>query len=250
MKLKIIHRSSTIWNIIVFVLLTFFFLFAESAILKNKSGFDLQFFRSFILDQKIFLIGVLITSLSIYLHMKVSRFFLLLTTLLTIIKTTIDLYSDFDKFIITMLFFFILVAYYYLILLKTELQKAYLSPNFSTRELFDPMLYKIPCGVTADQEQLEIAIDKVIGSESYLLNWDEDSCFISCKWQDLPKNKKIKFVVEYNGYIFSQKAKIVSFKKNLGLGLVFLNERENLTFKWAEFNKIINDLGFTVGYLK
>jgi hypothetical protein len=245
MKLKIIHRSSSIWNIIVFVLLSFFFLFAVTAIINNKSGFDLTFLRFFLVKEDFFLAIILISSLSVFFHKKISKMLFLSCSIIVIGKVSLNLYEDFDKFIVTMLFFFILSSYYYFTLLQIELRRAYLSPNYSIKELFDPMLYKIPCAVESLDNK-----DKKEELDSYLLNWDDESCFISCKWQDIPKDKNVNFVVEYNGYTFSQKAKIVSFKKDIGIGLVFMDEEKKSLFDWAEFIKIINDLGFTVRYLK
>jgi hypothetical protein len=242
MKLKIIHRSSSIWNIIVFVLLSFFFLFVESAILENKSGLDHEFLKSFILSEKTLMIGMMVTSFAIYFHSRVSKICFFLYSSLIVINVGMDLYQDFDKFIIAMLFFFILSSYYFYLLLVTELKKAYLCPNYSTRELFDPMLYKITCRV----DELALSGD----SAGYLLNWDNESCFVAYEWKDLPKDKNINFTVEYDEYKFTQKAKIVSFKKNIGFGVVFTDQESESLFNWVEFNKIINDLGFTVGYLK
>ena len=239
MNLKIIHRSSSIWNIIVFTLLSIFFLFAQDAIIHDKSALNFLYLKAFIINSK-FLVGfTLFTIISIFSMRKSSRYLYSLQAACIIGLIIKDLFYDFDKFIILMLFIYILFSYYFYILLSLELKRAFVNPGFSTNELFDPMLKKIKCTLTLKDEQFE----------GYLSNWDEYSCFMSLKLLQNPTERTGRLVIFYDDHEFSQSAQVATMALGYGVGVKFLAEDNNL-FNWNEFNKIINDLGFNVEYLK
>lgn len=247
MNLKIIHRTSTVWNILGFVLLTLFFFFVEKAIFNNQTALDIVAFKEFLRDQKYLLVGTFITFGSIYFYKKMSKYFYIALVGWISLMVGIDIYTIFDKLLISLLFIFILIAYYFYIVLCLELDKACFNTNVDKNELFAPMLYEISCQIKS-----EMKLDE--SSELYLLNWDKSSCFIASKWKDLPKNKKVEFTVEYKERKFSQFARIVSFRKGIGFGVIFLkekpDEKKDLKLSWNELYEIMSDLGLDVRYLK
>lgn len=239
MKLKIIYRSSVVWNIIGYTILAFFFLYAERALSLEKTALDMSFFKSFITSNKILLSSFIISILSLYTLRKFS--FTLVLSLLVYVGAVFiyDLFQQFDKLILLMLFFYILFSYYFLLELYTELSRAYLNPKFSENELFDPMLYKINASIVVDS--------KVVGS-GYLTNWDEVSCFLHTSDNLSEFEGTIK--VEFDGCEFLQDAKIASKGNNTGIGLKFVRNENDTILNWNEFIKIITDQGFQVEYMK
>ena len=143
-----------------------------------------------------------------------------------------------------MLFVFILIAYYFCISLKIELDKAFLNPRFSQNELFEPMLYKMKALINEDENG---------GIRGHLTNWDEQSCFIYLDAKEMDKvkiNKSVDLKISYNEHNFTQSAKVISISYNNGVGLKFEHNKEDSLFNWKEFYQIVEDLGFTVEYMK
>ena len=206
----------------------------------SETALDLTLLKEFIEENLGILIFMGFTSLSIWRMKKYSRvLFILFSSYISLIMAAM-LIDYFDKLIVLMLFVYILLSFYYQLLLKVELSRAFINPLFSSKELFDPMLYKIRCEIFANGEKR---------GEGYLTNWDEVGCFALL---DLPTKVDGDFevVVLHKQHKFTQSAKLASISYNRGVGIRFICDDSKSLFNWVEFYKIINDLGFSVEYMK
>ncbi len=152
-----------------------------------------------------------------------------------------NLFQDFNKFILTMLFVFLIFSYYFFVALALELAKASLNPNFEKDELFEPMLHKLD--VIIESGELKI--------EGYLTNWDESSCFVVFSQEaQLNSNTSIELELNYDGHRFHQSGKISTVIYNKGIGINFLNSQKEKVSGWSEYFDRISDLGYKMEHLK
>jgi hypothetical protein len=245
MKMKIIHRSSIIWNLILFMLLSFIFIYIQKAIFLEKSAFSLDFLKVTVLDNLYLLSSLVVTSLLIYKLKKICKIVYIGTVLFVSVYSVLNLFEEFSKLILVVLFLYFLLSYYFYFLLKSDLNLSFYNPSFDNNNLFDPMLFKINCSVGYKVNGVESSTD------GCLTNWDDAGCFISLS-SALPKNSIVnKLSISFDNQTFEDDVKVVTILKDReGLGLSFnLNKSHNI-FNWNELNKIITDMGISVEYVK
>lgn len=244
MNLKIYHKSAIIWNVILFILLSFVFVYLSNAVYFSESIFKKSFLTSFVNSNK-FLIGYYaLTVLLTYRLSKKSRLFFVLSSLLTVSFISYQLFNDFSKLILLILFLFIIVSYYIYYFLSSELSESYYNPLYSAEDLFDPMLKKFKCNISWDESNLS----------AYFTNWSSSGFFIFVEGQSKGKVPKLVDVeIKYEGIVFKCRAKVVSkARNNKGFGLKVLetNNEENSDTSWFGFYEIIDKMGYHVEYLK
>lgn len=246
MKMKIIYRSSVIWNLILFMLLSFMFIYLQKAIYLERSAFNILFLKSTLVENLPVISCIFLSSLLIYNLKKICQFFYFLSVLFITSVSIINLFQEFSKLILIVLFLYILISYYFFFLLRSDLFRSYYNPLYNKKNLFEPMLFKIPC-------ELEVfRNDKTESIKGYLTNWDDFGCFIALE-QPYPKNLGIKnnLSIIFNEQRFDEQVSVVSLlKSRRGIGLRFKNNKSKNIFNWKELNKIIDDMGISVEYVK
>jgi hypothetical protein len=236
--MKILHRSTVIWNLVLFIMFSFVMLHVTKAVTSETSAFDQELLRTNIMQYK-YLAGLfLLTILSIFKLKKVSKLMFVLTSVIMIALTIDAIIFSFSKMILIILFFYTVIAYYNFQFLKTELKESYYNPKFSKQWLFNPMLYKFECVLVKGDKSYK----------GYLTNWNENGCYVHL---DEPKSLKGKFEVkiELDGKEFINKGFVVSSKKgNDGIGLKFYDNNDTI-YNWNNFYKITENMGFDPEYL-
>jgi len=242
MKLKIFYRSATIWNIILFVMLSFIFLFIQESILNNKSILDIIFFKNVVNSFKYYIGLTFIGVVSLYFLKTFSKVIYSLIILSAVCVTSYNLYLDFSKLITIVLFLFVLISYYYYHLLNIELKQSFYNAGFSKNNLYDPMLFTIVSKIKSKKSEAMI--------EGYLTNWNEDGCFIHSKSKYDVVGSKVELAISFEGQEFKQAGEIVSCNKGKeNFGIRFINEKKT-GYNWKDFYNIINDMGFEVEFLR
>lgn len=240
MNLKIIYRSAVIWNIVLHFLLSLMFIFLQQAIYEEKSLLNLFFLKSTITSFWPVAALLIFSSLLVFNLKKISHLFFTLSAIFIAVYSSYQLWIDFSKLILIVLFIYIQVSYYLSFMLKTDLNHAFYNPNYSEKDLFDPMLMKIQVDVED--------IKSNIVMKGHLTNWDEDGCFIKLE-KELPKKKDLNLIFHFKGHEFKQTGFVATnSKKNMGIGVRFV-ERNNKK-GWKEIFKIISDMGMDVEYIQ
>lgn len=160
--------------------------------------------------------------------------------------SVINLFQEFSKLILIVLFLYILISYYFFFLLRSDLFRSYYNPLYDDENLFEPMLFKIPCELEV------IKNDKAESIKGYLTNWDDFGCFVALE-EAYPKNlgSKNNLTITFNEQKFEEQVSVVSLLKGRkGVGVRFKSNKSENIFNWKELNKIIDDMGISVEYVK
>jgi len=245
MKMKIIHRSSIIWNLILFMLLSFMFIYLQKAIYLERSAFSLEFLKMTLVENIYLFSTLILTSLLIYNLKKVCKLFYVFSVLFVSVYSIINIFEEFSKLILVVLFVYFLLSYYFYFLLKSDLNLSFYNPSYDEKNLFDPMLFKMKCSLNYKVAAKDESVS------GYLTNWDDVGCFISLN-SELPKNATVKRLqISFDNQNFEDNVKVVTLLKNRkGLGIKFNTNKTNNIFNWNELNKIITDMGISVEYVK
>ena len=145
--MKIIYRSSIIWNLILFMLLSFMFIYLQSAIYLERTAFSLEFLKSTLIENVYLFSSLIITNLLVFNLKKSSKLFYILSVFMVSIYSVVNLFEDFSKLVLIVLFVYFLLSYYFYFLLKSDLNLSFYNPLYNKNNLFDPMLFKIHCSL-------------------------------------------------------------------------------------------------------
>ena len=242
MNLKIIYRSTTVWNLILFVLLSYVFLYVQDCIFLGKSAVELAQLKSFVLSSKDLLAAVAVVIMLVYRVKKISKWTFILLVIAITANISQSLLQDFNKLVLTMLFLFLIFSYYFFLTLVSELNKSSLNPNFDSDELFEPMLHRLKVSILKGDSSF-------VG---YLTNWDENSCFVvlDSDFSEKLSGGHIEIELDYEGHRFRQSGKISTVIYNKGVGINFLSSSSEEVSGWSEYFDLISDLGYTMEHLK
>jgi hypothetical protein len=235
-QLKVIKKDILVVNLIVFLGLSFVFLFLQYAYRHHLSPFSLAYLRKSLELFWYAIIPVLITSWMIWKHHRWSGIMFSVCVFLVSYKVVEGLFIEFNKIIVIALFFYGVISYFLYQLYSYYLGLASLNANFSSEDLFHPMLKEIPCSFEFEGQSLR----------GYLTNWDEEGCFIKLAQvlASVPADGKV--TVHFKGRDFTQDGEVVAHSTDLtGIGLKFGSSTKDLNvFNWNEFNELVHELGY------
>jgi hypothetical protein len=241
-QLKVIKKDVLILNILIYLLLSFAFLYLQYAYRFHLSPFSLVYLKKSLELFWYAIIPILFSSWMIWkLHEK-SVYFFNFCIFLVSFKVVEGVFIEFNKIIVLALFFYLVISYFLYQLLKEYRGLASLNSRYSSEDLFGPILKKISC-----------VYETEMGAFSgFLTNWDDEGCFIylSQPLTGLPKEGKIR--VEFKGREFIQDGEVVAHSRDLqGLGIKFHKSIKSLnSFNWSEFTELVDELGFKPERLK
>lgn len=239
MNLKIIYRSAVIWNIVLHFLLSVLFLILQQAIFQESSVLSSVFFKTTLVNYWPIVTVVVFSSILVFNLKKISQDFFMFTVFVVSLTTAVQLWFEFSKLILLVLFIYILASYYLRFMLKADLNQAYYNPGFSEEDLFEPMLFKIKVEVI-EKKSKQIYT-------GFLTNWDETGCFLQL--EGLPKEKNLELKFYFKNHVFTDNGHIATIsKKNKAIGVRFQNRDSQLG--WSEIYKIISDMGMDVEYIR
>lgn len=238
MNLKVYYRSPVIWNIILFIFFSFLFIYAQFVYKNTSTILDKELFKTFI-NTNLGYISIYIITLMSFLkfNAKLSSILFLISVLMTFGISTYNVFGQFSKLALVILFFYVLIAYYLYQFFNVDVEESYYQPQFDNNFLFEPMLTKI---------KIEVLKDGDVKAAGHLTNWSEEGCFTYLK-----KKKSLKGTydirVYFHGREFCQKAIIVSATKiRTGYGFKFKHnkkEEKKDFLGWTQFYEIIKEMG-------
>lgn len=234
-QLKVKKKDTIILNVIIYLFLSFFFLYIQHAYRHHISPFSLVYMRKG-LELFWYVAATLILSgIMIWKHHKYSILMYRISILLVSFKVIEGLFVEFNKIIVIAMFFYVTISYFLYQLLSYYLSLASINPNYSKDDLFDPLLRKIHCKVSG--ENVEVT--------GHLSNWDNEGCFIKLD-SSKPLTTQVKVQVFFQDREFLQNGEVVASTLDLsGVGIKFESTAKDLSvFNWAEFMQIVHELGF------
>ncbi len=235
-QLKVIKKDVLILNVLIYLLLSFAFLYLQYAYRFHLSPFSLIYLKKSVELFWYVIAPIILSSWMIWkLHEK-SVYFFNFCILLVSFKVVEGVFIEFNKIIVVALFFYLVISYFLYQLLREYRGLASLNSCYSSQDLFDPILKKIPCVYETELGHFP----------GFLTNWDEEGCFIflSESLASLPKEGKVK--VHFKGREFIQDGEVVAHSRDLqGLGIKFHKSIKSLnSFNWSEFTELVEELGF------
>lgn len=244
MKVRILYRSAVVWNAVLFVLFSYVFLY-----------FQYLYINVGTIKDKINLIGFintnigagvlfLITIFSLIRCLKVGRYFLLMSSLATLILSVANLNAEFSKFNILLLFVYLVISYYIYEFYIFDQKESYYNPLYKSNDLFKPMLTEIPIKLMkADKEIFQ----------GVLTNWSSEGCFVVGE-EPKPISGKLQAIIEFDGVEFKQTGVVVSKAKDLdAFGIRFLEnkrKKDKNSLGWNQFYEIIDEMGYKPEFLR
>jgi hypothetical protein len=235
-QIKVKKKDVLIVNLIFFLILSFLFLYLQYAYRYHLSPFSLAYFKKSIELFWYALAPIFLTSLLAWKHNPWSKIWFSFCVSIVSYKVVEGLFIEFNKIIVVALFFYIVIAYFIYQLYSYYLSLANLNPNYSSKDLFDPLLKKIFCEISNSDEVLK----------GHLTNWDEEGCFIILEKPLSDKARNLKLTIHFKGRSFEQDGEVVAQSTDfLGVGIKFNKVPKGLNvFNYAEFTELVHELGF------
>lgn len=245
MGIKVYYKSPVIWNMVLYSIFSLAFLYFQNIYRFNSTimskVFYLEFMESF---WPIFAMVILTVICLLKDLRKLASMLFIVLVGLTLSITTYNLFVEFAKLPLVLLFFYLLFGFYLYQFYYSEIEESYYNPMFSKNDLFAPMNKNINVKICKEDEPV---------AHGVLTNWSKDGCFI--KFDDaLDLKGTYTIVIEYEGFSFEDKANFVSStseKNGYGFKFVKLNMDKNTTsLGWGHFYEIIDEMGFTPELLR
>lgn len=234
-QLKVRKKDTIIINVVIYLALTFFFLYIQHAYRHHLSPFSLVYLKKGLELFWYVAFTLVVSSVLVWKHHRYSLLMYQVSVFLVGFKVLEGLFIEFNKIIVIAMFFYAIISYFLYQLLKYHLSLASLNPNYSPRDLFKPLLREIPCKISSD--------DKVL--EGYLSNWDNEGCFIKLNTSE-KLSTDIRITIYFRDREFHQDGEVVASTPDLtGVGIKFEKTVKDLSvFNWSEFMEIIHELGY------
>jgi len=234
MNIKVVKRSLVIKNLILFILFSIFYLHLLYSLNRGVSAFDIAGLKMNIQNEWALVMLGLTSIVSIFLGLKASRFIYFLFFSIVIVKGSIPLFKELDKFLLIMNFIYLVFSYYFHLFWKLELSEAFYKPCFTKRDLGPKSALPFSVKVT-DKNGIEVKGD--------LTNWDKNGCFIALKGAQSIRGK-INVEIQYEERSFSQEGVVMTEYDN-GVGIKFQKKASvAVHHSWADFYDILRDRGF------
>lgn len=234
-QLKVRKKDIIITNVVIYLALSFFFLYLQHAYRHHLSPFSLVYMQKGIELFWYVAITLLVSAYTIFRHHRVSLLAYQFSIFLVGFKVVEGLFVEFNKIIVIAMFFYAIISYFLYQLLKYYLSLASINPNYSGSDLFKPLLKDISCQVMTDEGAFS----------GTLSNWDDEGCFIKLNEpKKVPHN--IKLIVYFREREFLQEGEVVASTADLtGVGIKFEKTAKDLNvFNWSEFMEIVQELGY------
>ena len=235
-QLKVKKIDILVVNLIVYLFLSFVFLYLQYAYRHHLSPFSLTYLRkSFELFW--YILGPLFLSIiAIWKHHKWSLPLYSFCVLVISYKVIEGVFIEFNKIIVIALFCYISISYFLYQLFNHYLGLASLNANYRPDDLFDPILREISCQANFEKEECT----------GYLTNWDEEGCFIRLDPSQSNRTGKVALKISFKGRIFEQQGEVVAHSIDFtGIGIKFGKTPKGLSvFNWDEFTELVDELGY------
>lgn len=234
-QLKVKKKDIIVSNVILYLGLSFLFLYLQHAYRHHLSPFSVVYLRKSIELFWYVAIPTIATMILVWRHHRWALMAYNFCIFLVSYKVIEGLFIEFNKIIVIALFFYAVISYFLYQLLAYYYSLASINTNFSSSDLFEPLLKKIPCTLSFDSTSVN----------GFLTNWDYEGCFIKLESASTFPGK-IQLKVDFQGREFVQEGEVVAEARDLhGVGIKFEKKSKDLTvFNWSEFNELVHELGY------
>lgn len=240
-QLKVRKKDTIIYNVVIYLCLSFFFLYLQHAYRHHISPFSSVYLKKGLELFWYVAVTLLASGIMIWKHHKHSILMYKISVFLVGFKVIEGLFIEFNKIIVIALFFYATISYFLYQLLNYYLNLSSINANYESSDLFEPLLKKIPCKIECEG----------VSFDGHLTNWDQEGCFVKLdEVKTFPANVTLK--VFFSDREFTQNGEVVaSTVDSSGVGIKFEKSTKDLNvFNWSEFMEIVHELGFEAKRLR
>ena len=232
--MKILERSALTKNLILFSLLSLYFVFVIESVSSGVSSLELERIYNFVQREKILMAWASVSIFLVYRVKKASIFFLGIFFLVVFLKTFIFYFNETNKLILVFVFAYLVIASNFFLFWKLDLKSAVYHPLFKSRMIGPNSFYNLFAHMTGIQNEAWVT----------LTNWDESSCFVHCHEGQVFKREEVVLSFEFEGRTFYQRGRVMTaYEEGFGVNFLF-NQRTLSGLEWIDYYDIIFDRGF------
>lgn len=234
--MKFVKRPVVIKNVLLFCLLSLFYLSVVESLEVGVSALDLKQFVSKLKQDTLLVSGALLTFWMVFKGMHISPYaFLLFCSYITVRSFGI-FFIDLDKVILFLIFFYSVVAYNFFLFLRLELKEPFYNPSYPKNILPEFSYKKLPLTIKQDG----------VTHKAYITNWGENGFYLQFKEKDIALRGLVEAEIEIEGQTFFAHGEVMS-SNTTGVGIrVTKNPVPDLG--WSDYYGIINELGLRPSY--
>lgn len=234
-QLKVKKKGGIVVNVVLHLLLSFFFLYIQHAYRHHLSPFSEVYFKRSLEMFWYIAAFIVISGALIWRHHRYSLLLYKISIGLVSFKVVEGLFVEFNKIIVITMFFYLTISYFLYQYFAEYLKLASINPNYKKTDLFSPLLKELPCEVSWGEER----------HKGILSNWDSLGCFVKLESKTrLPKKVQLKVFFQDREFVH-EGAVVAETKDCTGFGLKFEEKEKSLdVFNWSEFMEIVQELGF------
>lgn len=236
--MQIHSRPVVIFQLILFCLLSPYYLHLAESLIHGVSSLDLLTVKTFAFNHPIALALAALSAISVWRMSKYANLFAFLLVICSLFIGMQLALVDLNKIILLMTFIYAITAYYLVMLYRVETNSAAYNPLYSHQTIGQRSEYDLPCMVR-------------IGEDGYLgqlTNWDENGCFVSLTPGEaglVDLRGDVKVEVRLDGHTFTQEGNVVSsYERGVGIRFTHAAKDQGSLYNWEEYFKIIDDRGY------
>lgn len=235
-QLKVRKKGMIVLNCIVYLVLSFLFVYLQFAYRSHVTPFSLLYLQKSLQLFWYIAFTLFLAAIFLWRHHQHCSWFFSLSTFLISFKILEGLFIEFNKMIVVTFFFYIVISYFLHQLLKEYLSSARLNANYQEHDLFKPLLNHLDCRLKVGEVEYP----------GMLTNWDEEGCFIKLAEWPAKKLKKVELIIAFEGREFHEYGEVVAQSSALqGVGIKLKKSSKDLKiFNWNEFIELVDELGF------
>tara|TARA_R110000868_G_scaffold100129_4_gene275456 strand:- start:1774 stop:2505 length:732 start_codon:yes stop_codon:yes gene_type:complete len=235
---SIYSRPTVVFQLILFSILSPYFIHLASALQSGSSALVLDFLVQFVRTHVPFIVGSIICVYATWKMSIIARYIAIILSVSTLVFTMNIALVDFNKVILVMCFFYAVTAYYLIMVYKEETSSAAYNPLYSANTIGRRTDYDLQCSIKFPGETLS----------GELTNWDQSGCFISLDPGEaalLDMQGELEIEIKLDGVIFKESAKVVSFYER-GIGIRFTPKANAIRdgYNWEDYFNIVDHRGF------
>jgi hypothetical protein len=239
--MKIIKRTPLLKNLLLFLVLSIFYLHVTSSLHEQRSAMEWEELKSLLIENRMlaaFLLGAFWTT---FFAKKSSKLFIMMYLSFIFGQTFYFFLMSFDKLILLLNFSYLVFSFFFFLLWKQELERACYNPGYQVNELGLTPEYDLPLLVTSSSHRIH--------GSGHLMNWDESSCFLILESSIVDLKGQVEVELFFQGKTFKAAGYVVA-KYGNGIGLSFQRDKQIAadftTLNWDTFYDIISDRGYII----
>lgn len=234
--MKIFYRGPVVWNLMLFILLSFAFLYLQEIFYNLTSILNKSLLLKFVEKNLLYIFVSLAAVISVY---KMSHWSKILTRVIIFFTAFITIHNltlEFSKIILVLLFFYLILFYYIFQFYLMDLKESFYNPGFKVNNLLSPMSKKINCELIDNKES------KIY--KGYLTNWSAEGCYIKLEHDDSSLLKIDELKLVFSDHEFTESAFLVSKDTALNACGIKFKQSSNKDLGWKHFYEIIEEMGY------